>query len=52
MGNEYYAEDLQTDVDWFEGLGVSEARAKDYIYYLLNKTPSSEVKALRIAEKI
>ena len=52
MGNEYYAEDLKTDIDWFDGLGVFGEEAKNYIFYLLNKKPSKEVKALMIEEKI
>ena len=52
MRNEYCAEDLETDLKWFSGLDVLEQNAKNYIFYLLNKTPSSEVKALMIEEKL
>ena len=31
----YTKEDLETDIEWFEGLGVDKIEAKEYIVYLL-----------------
>ncbi len=33
----YHREDLKTDIDWFEGLGVDKSEAKSFIGSLLNK---------------
>ena len=32
----YTEEDMETDLEWFEGLGVDTKEASNYINYLLN----------------
>lgn len=41
----YDKESLQTDVDWFDGLGVDKKEAKSYIGHLLNR---NKAKGLRL----
>jgi hypothetical protein len=40
----YTDEELKTDLEWFDGLGVSKEDARDYIIFLLNSTPSHDIK--------
>jgi len=40
----YSAEDLETDLDWFSGLGIDSDTATSYIKFLLNSKPSLELK--------
>ena len=39
----YTAEELETDLEWFDGLGVSNEDAKNYITFLLKSTPSDNL---------
>ncbi len=41
---QYTKEDLDTDLDWFAGLGVSKKDATDYILHLVNATPDADIK--------
>jgi len=43
---EYTKEELETDIEWFAGLGLCESDAKDYIFFLLNRKPSKEIESL------
>ena len=40
----YNRDDLKTDIDWFDGLGVEKKEAKDYIGDLLNKNKDKGLK--------
>ena len=39
----YTRDDLETDLDWFNGLGVDEQEAKEYIKSLLEKNMDTSV---------
>ena len=41
--NEYNKEDLETDLDWFKGLGVDREEAISYIKFLLNSKESTNL---------
>lgn len=39
----YTSEELEADLNWFNGLGVSNEDAKNYITFLLKSTPSDNL---------
>ncbi len=39
----YTNEELEADLNWFDGLGVSNEDAKNYITFLLKSTPSDDL---------
>jgi len=41
--DKYNKEDLETDLDWFKGLGVDKNEAISYIKFLLSKKESSNL---------
>lgn len=49
---EYFIEDFEADIDWFEGIGVNNERAKSYILYVLARGMSEELRLKLLEEKI
>lgn len=49
---EYGIEEFEADKKWFSAFGMSEKTATDQIIYLLGRTPSKELNALIVEEKL
>lgn len=49
---EYTIENLKTDIDWFDGLGIIEDEAISYIRMLLNSKPSEKLNSYLVANRL
>lgn len=49
---EYTIESLRVDIDWFDGLGISEDEAISYIRMLLNSKPSEKLNSYLVARRL